>query len=469
MHFLGSGSDGSYPRIGWGDSISGRNVDDREGAAMNHSSKPAKRPKPLTALQICQKELAEVRRQRAAISEVLRAIASSPHDLQPVFDTILDSAVRLCRADSGTFRLVEEAGYRLVAHKQSPAVSEEYSPPMLREHGSSFGRLLASKSSVHIPDLAAHELYRAGEPLAVAQVISSLRTLLFVPMLRNDELIGSLALLRQHVEPFTEKEIELVTDFASQATIALEIVRSERQYRQLQTELAHANRVLTMGELSASITHEIKQPIAAARNNVIAALNFLRRSPPDLQEVREALAAAVKDADRVDAIVGRMRALMQKASPRLDPVDMNEALQEVIELTRGEALKNGVSVESQLAKGLPVIAGDRVQLQQVVLNLILNAVQAMGAVSEGAQQVLITTSQIESNDLCVGVQDTGPGLSPETLSRLYERFYTTKPNGMGMGLVICRSIIEAHGGRLWASACQPHGAHFQFAIPARPS
>jgi C4-dicarboxylate-specific signal transduction histidine kinase len=288
-------------------------------------------------------------------------------------------------------------------------------------------------------------------------------------MLRNDELIGSLALLRQHVEPFTEKEIELVTDFAAQATIALEIVRSERQYRQLQTELAHANRVLTMGELSASITHEVNQPIAAARNNVVAALHFLDGDPPDLQEVREALAAAVKDADRVGAIVGRMRSLMQKASPRLDQVDLNEALQEVIELTRGEALKNGVSVESQLAKGLPIIAGDRVQLQQVVLNLILNALHAMGAVSEGARQVIITTRQIELNNLYVGVQDTGPGMSPETISRLFEPFYTTKPNGMGMGLVICRSIVEAHGGRLWATACQPRGALFQFAIPARPS
>src|SRR5262249_21629778 len=156
----------------------------------------------------------------------------------------------------------------------------------------------------------------------------------------------------------------------------------------LQTELAHANRVLTMGELSASITHEINQPIAAARNNVIAALNFLRRNPPDLQEVTEALAAAVKDADRVDAIVSRMRALMQKASVRLDRVDVNEALQEVIELTRGEALKNVVAVETQFAKGLPIITGDRVQLQQVVLNLILNALQAMGAVSEGPRQVM---------------------------------------------------------------------------------
>src|SRR5262249_37617049 len=136
---------------------------------------------------------------------------------------------------------------------------------------------------------------------------------------------------------------------------------------------------------------------------------------------------------------------------------------------RGEAVKNGVSVETQLAKGLPVITGDRVQLQQVVLNLILNALQAMSAINEGARQVLITTRQDELKDLYIGVQDTGPGLGPETLSRLFEPFYTTKPNGMGMGLTICRSIVEAHGGRLWASACQPRGALFQFAIPARPS
>jgi C4-dicarboxylate-specific signal transduction histidine kinase len=278
-----------------------------------------------------------------------------------------------------------------------------------------------------------------------------------------------LGLARWRIEPFTEKEIELVTDFATEAAIALEVTRRERELRELQMQLAHTNRLVTMGELSASITHEVKQPIASARNNVIAALNFLRRNPPDLQEVTEALAAAVKDADRVDAIVGRMRALMQKASPRSDPVDMNEALQEVVELTRGEALKNGVSVKTQFAQGLPIIAGDRVQLQQVVLNLILNALQAMGAATEGARQVLITTRQIELNDLYVGVQDTGPGLSPETLSRLFEPFYTTKPNGMGMGLTICRSIVEAHGGRLWASACQPRGALFQFAIPTRPS
>src|SRR6516162_6675799 len=403
-----------------------------KGAAMNQleTGEALEAARGNTDLQ---KELAEVRRQRATISEVLRVIAGLPHDLQPIFDTILDNAVHLCRAEWGNCRLAEETGFRLVAYKPDPAASE-WVPPMLQEHGSSVGRLFGSKSPVHIPDLATYlELNSAGE--AEQELTSKLgvRTALHIPMLRNDELIGSLSLGRPRIEPFTEKEIELVTDFAAQASIALEITRRERQLREQQMQLAHTNRLVTMGELSASITHEVNQPIAAARNNVIAALHFLNANPADLQEVREALAAAVKDADRVDAIIGRMRALMQKASPRLDPVDMNEALQEVIELTRGEALKNGVSVETQLAKGLPIIAGDRVQLQQVVLNLILNALQAMGAVSEGARQVIITTRQIELNDLYVGVQDTGPGLRPETLSRVFEPFYTTKPNDMGNG------------------------------------
>ena len=284
-------------------------------------------------------------------------------------------------------------------------------------------------------------------------------------MLRSDELIGSISLARLRVEPFTEKEIELITDFAAEAAIALEITRRERQLRELQRELAHANRVVTIEQLTASITHEVNQPVAAARNNVIAALHFLDRNPPDLQEVREALACAAEDTDRAGAVVSRMRALMQKASPRSERVDINEAVHEVIELTRGEALKNGVSVKTEFANGLPIITGDRVQLQQVVLNLILNALQAMGGDREGAGQVLITTSQTESNDPCIGIQDTGPGLSSEILSRLFEPFYTTKPNGMGLGLAICRSIIEAHGGRLWAEANEPRGAVFQFTLP----
>jgi C4-dicarboxylate-specific signal transduction histidine kinase len=401
-----------------------------------------------------------------AISDVLRAIVRSPHELQPVLQTILESAIHLCRADGGSFRIVEEAGFRLVALKLGSLLAE-YAPKPLYERGSFIGGFFGSKSPIHIADLAA-EIDLAGEARREAAAKFGVRTCLFVPLVRNDELIGSLALGRMRIEPFKQKEIELVTDFAAQAAIGLEITRRERQLHDLQIQLAHANRVVTMGQLSASITHEVKQPIASTRNNISAALHFLDRNPPDLQEVREALACAVKDTDRADAIVVRMCALMRRASRRSDRVDMNDAVQEVIELTRGEALKNGVSVKTQFAEGLPMINGDRIQLQQVVLNLIVNALQAMGG-GEGARDVLISTCQIELNNLCVGVQDTGPGLSPEALSRLFEPFYTTKPNGMGMGLTICRSIVESHGGRLWVSACQPHGALFQFAIPARPA
>jgi C4-dicarboxylate-specific signal transduction histidine kinase len=288
-------------------------------------------------------------------------------------------------------------------------------------------------------------------------------------MLTEDELVGAIIIVRTRVQPFTDTQIDLTTDFAAQAAIALESTRRERRYRETQVALAHANRVATMGQLTASIAHEVNQPIAAARNNVSAALHFLDRNLPDLQEVREALAFAAKDTDRAGAVVGRIRALMQNASTRTDRVDINEAVREVIELTRAEALKNGVSVKAKLAEGLPMIAGDRVQLQQVALNLILNALQAMETVNERARQALITTSRTELNDLCIGVQDTGPGLSPETLPRLFEPFYTTKPNGMGMGLAICRSIVEAHGGRIAASANVPRGALFQFTIPARPT
>jgi signal transduction histidine kinase len=413
-----------------------------------------------------QDRVTELIEQQTAISEVLRAIASSPHDLQPIFDAILDSATHLCRADIGSLRLSEEGGLRLVAARGDPLlVSQVWSSfPLLAEEGSLLSRLATSRLPTHTPDITKLEGDR--DDYWIAAVNAGLRTGLAVPLLKDNEIVGIINLGRKQVQPFTDKQCSLFGDFAAQATIALESTRRERQYREMQSELAHANRVATMGQLTASITHEVNQPLAATRNNLIAALNFLDRTPPDLVEVREALACAVKDNDRANTVVGRIRALMQKAPTRIDSVNVNEAARAVIELTYGEALKNGVSVRTQLADGLPLIQGDRVQLQQVLLNLILNAVQAMGAVANDTREVLITTSQTEPNEVCLGVQDTGPGLSAETLPRLFEPFYTTKPGGMGMGLAICRSIIEAHGGRLWATRCEPRGALFQFTIPA---
>jgi signal transduction histidine kinase len=418
-----------------------------------------------------QKQVTDLSAQRLAISEVLRAIAGSPHDLQPILQTIIERAVHLCRAEEGggVFRVVEKAGLRLVAQKSSSAVSTAYSSPRLIEHGSFLGRLYTTKSPLHIPDLTAYVTHHSGEPDAkdaARAAMAKFRTALIVPLLRGDELIGSLAIGRLHVEPFTANEIELVTDFAAQAAIALEIVRRERQLREVQAELAHANRIETIGQLSASIVHEVNQPLTGLISNSRAALNWLSHGSAKLAEAQTAIECVVIDGNRAAEIIGRIRDLIKKAPPKKDRFDMNEAIRDVIILTRGEAIKNGVSVQTQLAEGLPLVEGDRVQVQQAMLNLIINAIQAMDDV-DANRDLHVSTMNIASEGTLVAVRDSGSGLSKDHLDRLFEPFYTTKPEGLGMGLAICRSIVDSHGGRIWATACQPHGALFQFIIPAR--
>jgi C4-dicarboxylate-specific signal transduction histidine kinase len=239
--------------------------------------------------------------------------------------------------------------------------------------------------------------------------------------------------------------------------------------RQLEADLAHINRVSTLGEMAASLAHEVTQPMATVRNNASAALNFLDKKPPDLGEIREALDCIVNDADRAGAIIDRIRDHIKKAPPRKDRFDLNEAIDEVTVLARGEITKNGVSVDTHLAEGALSVEGDRVQLQQVVLNLIRNAVEAMGSVQEGPRELSISTEQTQANGVLVAVRDTGPGIDGEHLERVFDAFYTTKSSGVGMGLSICRSIIEAHGGRLWADANESRGALFQFTLPIAKS
>jgi PAS domain S-box-containing protein len=236
--------------------------------------------------------------------------------------------------------------------------------------------------------------------------------------------------------------------------------------RQLESDLAHMNRLSVMGELTASLAHEITQPIASARNDARAAQNFLNKQAPDLDEVREALDCVVACADRAGEIVDRIRDQVKKAPPRKDHFDLNAAINEVMVLARNAIIENGVSVQTRLAEALFPIHGDRVQLQQVIMNLLLNAVEAMGGGQAGAGELLISTEQ-DHNGVLVAVRDSGRGIDAAHLERVFDPFYTTKSKGMGMGLSICRSIIQTHGGRLWATACQPHGTLFQFTIPAR--
>jgi C4-dicarboxylate-specific signal transduction histidine kinase len=240
--------------------------------------------------------------------------------------------------------------------------------------------------------------------------------------------------------------------------------RRDEARRQLEADLAHANRLSIMGELTASLAHEITQPIASARNNARAALNFLDKRPPDLGEIREALGCLVGDTDRAGNIIDRIRDQVRKAPPRKDSFDLNEAINEAVILARSAITKHSVSVQIRFTDGLLPVRGDRVQLQQVALNLILNAVDAMSSVEAGARELVISTEKAQTHVL-VKVCDCGPGIDAENLDRVFEAFYTTKPGGVGMGLSICRSIIDAHGGRLWADANEPRGAVFQFILP----
>src|ERR1700720_941056 len=259
--------------------------------------------------------------------------------------------------------------------------------------------------------------------------------------------------------------VAFVLDLTGRKRVEAEARESEQRYREAQLELAHANRVATMGQLSASITHEVNQPITAAVTYASAARRWLSADPPNLREVDEALSLIVKEGNRAGEVVGRIRALIKKAPARKDAVEINDAILEVIALTRTEAANNSVSVRTQLAEGLPRVQGDRVQLQQVLLNLIINAIEAMRDVGEQERELLISTRH-ELDGVSVEVRDSGPGFAPADFDRVFEAFYTTKPGGLGMGLSICRSIIEAHNGRLWASPNVPRGAIFRFALPA---
>jgi PAS domain S-box-containing protein len=244
--------------------------------------------------------------------------------------------------------------------------------------------------------------------------------------------------------------------------------RSEAYLAEAQLELAHANRVATVGQLTASITHEVNQPITAAVTYALAARRWLNAEPPNFHEVDDALSLIVKEGNRASEVVGRIRALIKKAPARKDAVAINDAILEVIALTRTEAANNSVSVRTELAEGLPPVQGDRVQLQQVLLNLIINAIEAMRDVAEERRELLIGTRH-EPDGVSVEVRDSGPGFASADLDRVFEAFYTTKPGGLGLGLSICRSIIEAHNGRLWASPNVPCGAIFGFIAPAHPA
>ena len=237
--------------------------------------------------------------------------------------------------------------------------------------------------------------------------------------------------------------------------------------KRAKAELAHANRVATMGQLTASIAHEVNQPIAALLTNAETAVRWLARQPPNLEKAKLSIERAIGDGKRTADIVSRIRNFSKNAPVRREGVQVNEAILDIIGLARVPMSGSRVVAKMQLAEGLPSVFGDRVQLQQVILNLIMNAIEAISEVGEGPRELSISTSKAESDSVLVAVSDTGPGLSQGGPERIFEAFYTTKPGGLGIGLSICRSIVEAHGGRLWVTPNEPRAAVFSVMLPIR--
>ena len=282
------------------------------------------------------------------------------------------------------------------------------------------------------------------------------------PLVVQDRVVGVMAMFaRQRLSAATLDTLASVADSIAQG---IERKRAEEELHKAQSELAHVTRVMTMGELAASIAHEVNQPLAAIVANGSACLRWLIGDSPDLGEARESAQRIIRDGKRASDVISRIRGLVRKTALEKTPLDINQAVREVINLTQSEAVGKGVALRTELASELPFVPGDRVQLQQVILNLVMNGIEAMNTVTDRPREMLIRSSHYESDKVLVAVQDSGIGIDSQNLEKIFDTFYTTKSQGMGMGLAISRSIVENHGGRLWATANEGRGATFQFTL-----
>jgi signal transduction histidine kinase len=276
---------------------------------------------------------------------------------------------------------------------------------------------------------------------------------------------GSLFPVEVHTSQYWYGGRRFLLKLARDISDRLRAEEQRQRLHQLEADLAHINRVSMMGELTASIAHEVNQPLSGVVSNGGACLRWLAGDAPNVEEAREAARRIVRDGKRAGEVIARVRALVKRAATPSEKLDLNEIIREVLALVGDEAKRKSVNIRTQFADDLLPISGDRVQLQQVMLNLVMNAIEAMSSVEERPRELLITTRNIDADQILVTVKDSGPGIDPNTLDKIFDPFYTTKPGGMGMGLSISRSILLAHGGRLWAAAKDGPGTIFHFSLP----
>jgi signal transduction histidine kinase len=424
-----------------------------------------------------ERELSEATEQQRATSEVLRLIGGSSGDLQPVFASILASAVRLCDANNGAINRWDGHALQLIAtHNMPPAyIGLRKDSPARPFENSVSGRLLAVRAPLHIADLAEDQAYLDGDPPTVAAVeMAGIRATLAVPMFKDQELIGSVTVGRKEVQPFTDRQIEIVQNFAHQAVIAIENARLLTELRRRTDQLGRSvaelrrernNKLMNLEAMTASISHEVRQPLASIAANGGAALRFLAHDPPNHEEVRSALNRMVGDSHRASEVFDSIRALFGKGDLSQEPVDMNALVRAVLDSLHGELEEQGIASGLELLDDLPLVMGHKGQLQEVLINLVHNAIEAMQANADGRRDLRVSTRRQGEHKVLVAVEDSGPGIHPTHAKSVFDAFVTTKPDGTGLGLALCRMIVERHAGKLSASPAQPRGSIFQVVLP----
>jgi len=388
-------------------------------------------------------------------------------------EEILEKLVRVVEAQFAgmlcSVLLLDEDGQH-VRHGAAPSLPKPYSEAIdglcIGPKAGSCGTAMYCRESVVVSDILQDPLWE--EYRGVAEPYG-LRSCWSTPILAHSgKALGSFAMYYREPRspsPAETRALEMATHLAGIA-IERKLAREERErLRQAQADLARISRVNTMGELTASLSHEVNQPIAAAVTDANTCLRWLARDHPDVKEAREAAARIVKDATRAAEIISRTRLLFKKGAPQWELVDVNEIIRDIAALMRSEVTRHFISVRTELAEDIPQIRGDRVQLQQVMMNLVLNSIDAMKDVG-GTRELVICSRQAEDGQLIVSVRDTGVGL-PQQADQIFNAFFTTKPHGTGMGLRISRSIVESHGGHLWAADNSPRGACFYLTLPTR--
>lgn len=393
---------------------------------------------------------------------------SSAISREIVLEKLIDTLVRIALEHAGGERCL-----LILLHGDEPRIAAEAKST---GNGVIVERLIAPVTATVLPESILHYVQRSRDVVVLHDAMQSqfasdpyiarrkARSIMAVPLLTQANLVGVLFLENELVSAaFAPRGIAVLRLLASQAAIALENTRLYAELVERQAELAHANRVATVGHLAGSIVHDVNQPLTAAMTNAEAAIRWLSADPPHFEEAKIALANIPKNCRRAADIILGMRALVKKDPKRIGPVALNDVVTEIVALTRNEAVKSRINVQTEFAEDLPPVEGDRVQLQQVILNLIINAIQAMSEV-EGQRELLITTRATDA-EVVAAVEDSGPGFAAADAERLFESFYTTKASGLGLGLAICRSIAKAHGGSLSASAKTPRGACFELTVP----